>query len=102
MKKTTTKKKKSMNYLIYAVVAVLVLLAIFWPKTSSKSDDYFTVANGEFIKNYDCQCIGFTAPQNNCLSCTQYTDCYGIPTSCQYSCKRLIGDMWQDEPCERI
>jgi hypothetical protein len=88
---------------ITMVLAVLLLLlaAFFWPKTGSVWDDDATanVAGTSFYKNMECSCIGFTALRNDCRSCTQHVDCYGIPVSCSFTCRQKVKETWQDVSC---
>lgn len=80
---------------------MLLFAAFFWPKVSYRADDDFTASSAgkTTYKNMACGCIGFEVPQNNCLSCTQYTDCYGIPISCGFGCRKQINGTWQDIYC---
>ncbi len=100
------KKKSYMKYAAFgiAIVAcvILVLLAVFfYPKTNSIWDDdaVANLAGKSYYSNMDCQCIGFTAPRNDCKSCTQYVDCYGIPVSCSFTCRQKVNGTWEDVSC---
>jgi hypothetical protein len=86
---------------IAGALLLVLLAAFFWPKASNRWDDGFTasLAGRSYYENFDCACIGFAAPQLNCLSCTQYTDCYGIPVSCMSTCRKLVNGTWEDVSC---
>ena len=81
--------------------AVILLVMFFWPKVAYRADDGFTaeMRGKSSYENMACTCIGLTARQNNCLSCTQYTDCYGIPVSCHYGCYSKIDGIWTAVYC---
>lgn len=89
-----------MKYVLIGI-AILLLVAFFWPKINSKEDDGFTaeIRGDSHFENMACTCIGFVMSQNNCKSCTQYTDCYGIPVSCDYGCQDKINGIWQFTYC---
>lgn len=94
--------KKSVLALIIALALLMALLAaFFWPKTNSREDDGFTASSAgkSYYENFQCTCIGFTVPQMNCRSCTQYTDCYGLPVSCISGCQKLINGTWEVVSC---
>lgn len=86
---------------ILIIVAVLLLILFFWPKTNSREDDFFTaeIRGDSHYQNMACTCIGLTVSQNNCKSCTQYTDCYGVPVSCHFGCQGKINGTWQPTYC---
>jgi len=86
---------------LWIAITIVLLAVFFWPKAASKVDDGFTAeARGDsFYKNMACTCIGFTASQNNCKSCAQYTDCYGIPLSCHYGCYAKLNETWRSVYC---
>jgi hypothetical protein len=51
----------------------------------------------------DCTCIGFTGMEpGHSQSDTQVQLCYGVPIKCQYSCKKVIEEKWQDISCDQL
>jgi hypothetical protein len=95
-------KSGDKKYVAFGIAVLLVLLAaFFWPKTGSKWDDDTTAkfAGKSYYENLACTCIGFTALRNDCRSCTQHVDCYGIPVSCSFTCRQKVNETWQDVSC---
>ena len=92
------------KYLIISIIALIVLLAVFfYPKQNNIWDDSFTASVAKQYKNMDCTCIGFAAMKPGLSkSDTQIKLCYGIPFNCKYSCKKEIDGQWQDISCDEF
>lgn len=95
------KKKSGYNKYIAFGIAIVLFVTFFWPKTNSIWDDgaTATLAGKTYYKNMVCACIGFTALRNDCKSCTQHVDCYGVPVSCSFSCRQEANGTWRDVSC---
>ena len=92
------------KYLIISIIALIVLLTLFfYPKQNNVWDDSFTASVAKQYKNMDCTCIGFTGMKPGLSqSDTQIKLCYGIPIDCKYSCKKENSGQWQDIPCDKL
>jgi hypothetical protein len=92
------------KYLLISASILLVLLIIFFfPKKNNVWDDGFTASVEQQYKNMDCNCMGFTAMKSGLSkSDTQVQLCYGIPKNCEYHCKKMMDDVWQDVSCDQL
>ena len=92
------------KYLIIPMIAVIVLLAIFFfPKQNNVWDDSFTASDAKQYENMDCTCVGCTVMKPGLTrSDTQIQLCLGMPIDCKYSCKKEVNDKWQDVSCEEL
>lgn len=85
-------------------IAIIALVIFFWPKENSR---YTSLTIGELqgltsFQNFVCTCIGISTSPTDCKSCTQYTDCYGIPISCKSSCFKKINEVWREVSCDTM
>jgi len=89
------------KYILIRVAVLLLAVAFFWPKVTYRADDGFTaeMRGNSSYENMACTCIGLTVRQDNCKSCTQYADCYGIPVSCGYGCYSKLNGAWTAVYC---
>jgi hypothetical protein len=89
---------------ILILAAVVLLTLFFWPKPNGVWDDDATanLADKAYYKNTACTCIGFAMPEKDCKSCTQVTDCFGVPVLCNSYCRQKTNEIWDYAPCEKF
>ena len=92
------------KYMIGSVIIIIVLLILFfYPKTNNVWDDTFSASAEKQYKNKDCTCIGFSKMKSGLSrSDTLIRLCYGLPTNCEYTCKKEINGQWQDISCDEL
>jgi len=87
------------------IITAIVLLAVFfWPKPNGEwsTDAIANLADKSHYENSGCMCIGFDALKSDCKSCTEITDCYGIPILCNSYCRKKTNETWDYVSCESL
>ena len=85
-------------------VAILILIAFFWPKANGW-ESYPAVAELQGQDHYEnmvCACIGIALPADDCKSCVHNIDCFGISTSCSLECNKKVNGTWQKVSCTAV
>jgi len=84
--------------------AIILLVMFFWPKPNGEwsTDATANLADKSHYENSACMCIGFAALKNDCKSCTEITDCYGIPILCNSYCRKKTNGTWDYASCESL
>jgi len=92
-----------MNKKYILIVLIVLLVLFFYPKQNNVWDDTFTASVAKQYKNMDCTCIGFTKMKFGLTkSDTQIKLCYGMPISCEYTCKKEINSQWKEISCDEL